>query len=291
MITQMEAISNQPSIPELPIGGFVPNNMAIQIRGIDGINPVKAEIALTPYATGRGSLDQGDFIPPRNIVLTLGLNPNWQDQTIASLRRLLYRYFSTGMWVKLRFLSDDMETVYINGKVESFEPNIFSEDPEMQISIICNKPDLIAEDTTLLSGISLDLAGVDFGALDFFSGMSAVDTIDYEGTAPAGMVLRVTADYSGSIALFNTTPDGKQFMQVGSVVVNSGQRFEVNTVRTTRYVHYVNPSTDAAVNILAKMTMESDWPEFSPGANKFAVYTTGGGLAWTLGYLNRYSGL
>jgi hypothetical protein len=76
-------------------------------------------------------------------VLTLGLNPNWVDQTVASLRRVLYRYLMPEAWTKLRFFSDDMPTVDIEGYVESFDPNMFTQDPEIQVSIICPKPDFI----------------------------------------------------------------------------------------------------------------------------------------------------
>lgn len=290
MITQMEAISNQPDIPELPLGGFVPGSAAaIQVRGMDGLGPVKAEISSTPFATGRGSLFQGDSITTRNIVLNLGLNPDWATQTVSSLRKLLYRYFTTGFWVKLRFISDDLPDIYINGVVESFEPSIFAQDPEMQVSIICPKPDFIDEDTTIITGETLDIADVDFDEM-VFEDMTADDVV-YLGTAPAGFELRITDDYTGDLAFFNAHPDGTQYMLLTDVVVNSTQRFELSTTRSQRYVYNVNPTTDDAINILAKMLKESEWPEFQPGANRFAVYSDTPGLAWTLGYLTRFGGL
>jgi hypothetical protein len=54
VINRMAVLSPQPSVPELPLGGFMPNAEVIQIRNIEGLGPVKSEIAKTPYATGRG---------------------------------------------------------------------------------------------------------------------------------------------------------------------------------------------------------------------------------------------
>lgn len=274
------------------MGGFVPNNEPIQIRGIDGLGPIKASISTTPFATGRGGLFQGASIDNRNIVLTLGLNPDWAEQTVASLRNLLYRYFMTGAWTRLRFLSDDIPTVYINGVVESFEPNIFSQDPEMQVSIICNKPDFIDEATTLVNGSTIPISGVDFTDLDFESLVHAnVEAVDYIGTAPVGFELRIETTYTGDLVFFNAFPDGYQYMKLTGVVIDSSQRFELNTIRSLRGVFNVAlPGEDDMVNILAKMDKNADWPEFWPGANKMAVYASST-LAWTLGYLNRFGGL
>jgi hypothetical protein len=289
----MEASNTQPDIPELPLGGFVPgSSAAIQVRSIEGLGPVKGAVSSTPYATGRGALFQGIAIETRNIVLTLGLNPDWEDQSMTSLRRLLYRYFMTGLWVRLRFLCDDMDPVYINGISESFEPNIFAQDPEIQVSIICNKPDFIDEATTLIESETLDIASVDFNGITYESMTDPnITDLDYIGTAPAGFEVIIEEPYTGTLAFVNATPDGVQYLEMEAVVIDGIQRFHLNTVRSTRYVRNVNIITGAAVNILAKMTKESDWPEFSPGANRFAVYSTGGGLAWTLGYLVRYGGL
>lgn len=111
----------------------------IQIRDISGLEPVKAEIISIP-SNQDGELFQHARVGKRNIVLKLGLNPNWVDQTMSSLRRILYNHFPPKASRTLRFYSDDMPVVEIGGYVESLEPNMFSQDPEIQVSIICLKP-------------------------------------------------------------------------------------------------------------------------------------------------------
>lgn len=64
MITKIELFTLQPDAPVLPLGGFMPNDDPVQIKDVTGLGPVKANIALTPYASGRGSLYQA--VPPRS---------------------------------------------------------------------------------------------------------------------------------------------------------------------------------------------------------------------------------
>lgn len=281
MITRMEVVSAQPGAPDLPLGsGFMPYNDPIQIRNIEGLGPVKSDLALTPYATGRGELYQGITTGKRNIVLTLGLNPDWADYTPMALRQILYRYFMPERWSTLRFFSEEMPPVYINGVVESFEPNIFSQDPEIQISLICPKPDFIDLDTSYR-----------YGLVD-----GSEKIVNYMGTVPVGFVLLIagTEDvptYTGSLTVTNTVGDNIQTFQVNPISLDmaSDLYVEINTVRTTRHIYAV--MGEDAVNILGKLSSDSVWVELSPGENKFVVEADTSGLKWSMGYFNRFGGL
>src|ERR1044072_3263406 len=173
----------------------MPSDDPVQVRNVEGLGPIKADIASTPFATGRGEQYQGSTTDKRNIVSTLGLNPDWENQTMSTLRHLLYRYFMTESWVKLRFYSDYLPPVDIEGYVETFEPNMFSEDPEMSISIICPKPDFIQTDATIVYGV------VDDGTLE--------TSFEYIGTIDTGYELRIEASipnvaYTGPITITTT---------------------------------------------------------------------------------------
>lgn len=281
MITKMEVFSPNPSVPELPVAGFMPSSDPIQIRDIQGLGPVKAEIATTPFATGRGEIFQGASVTKRNIVVTLGLHPNWVDQSMTSLRQMLYRYFMPQSWTKLRFISDDFPVVGIDGVVESFDPNMFSQDPEIQISIICPKPDFIEVDTTLVYGV------VDDGTTEV--------VIDYAGSVSAGFELRILsseilATYLGDLTIVNKSVEGTRTFKAQAVTVDSDMYFMMNTVRSDRRIHNVLDDGQA-INILAKMATQSEWPELSPGENVFTVAASTPGLDWVMGYFNRFGGI
>jgi Phage tail protein len=282
VITRMEVVSDRPDAPDLPLGGFMPNNEAIQIRNIEGLGPVKADIASTPFATGRGELYQGVSVPKRNIVLTLGLNPNYASQSMASLRQLLYAYFMPENWARYRFISDELPTVFINGIVESFEPNIFSQDPEIQVSIICPKPDFIDVNTTLLSGT------VDDGTTE--------TTVNYLGTVPTGFELKIQpsatlASYSGDLTIKNVVRGEEQIFKIQSVNVDSSMYVDLNTVRASRYVYNVSPVDESAIDILAKIARNPVWPELNSGENVLSFAASTPGLDWHLGYFQRFGGL
>lgn len=281
MIKRIEIVSSYSNAPALPLSSdFMPNNDPVQIRSIEGLGPVKAEISSTPFATGRGELYQGSSTGKRNIVMTLGLNPNWADQTMTSLRQLLYRYFMVESWVTLRFVTDELPVVRITGVVETFEPNIFSQDPEIQISILCPKPDFVDVATTLIHGTVDSSLEVE---------------IEYNGSVLSGFELRVmsssaVSSYSGDMYVANMSAGLYQEFSLHAVTVNPDQYLELNTVRSTRHVYNILTATSTPINILAKMVQASNWPELLPGTNLFKVGADAAGQDWTLAYFNRFGG-
>lgn len=282
MLRRLEVFSSNPSAPELPLGGFMPNDDPVQLRSIDGLGPVKAELASTAFASGRGELYQGSSIGKRNIVLNLGLNPNWIDQTMATLRQRLYAYLLPEAWTKLRFFSDHLPTVDIEGVVESFEPNIFSQDPEIQVSVLCHKPDFIDVDATIYEGIVDD-------------GTAELEFI-YTGTVATGLELRIDGSidnpaYTGDFDITLKSPEEPQIFSIDGVLVDTSQYFKLSTVRNKKRAQAVDKSDGSTVNLLSKVAATSVWPEIKPGTNLLSVAATETGQTWTMAYYNRFGGM
>ena len=283
MITKIELFTVQPDAPVLPLGGFMPNDDPVQIRDITGLEPVKANIALTPYASGRGALYQGSTTPERNIVMKLGLNPDWEgQQSMASLRQVLYRYLMPQHWTKLRFFSQELPDVDIEGYVESFEPNMFSEDPEVQVSIICPKPDFIEADATIFDGT------VDDGTLE--------EEFDYAGTIETGFELRIDGTvenpaYTGSLTFKLTSFGEDQIFTITPVTVDGQRYFKLSTVRNAKRAQSVSKADGSLTNLLSGVTGGSVWPVIKPGKNILSVAATEMGQVWTMAYFNRFGGL
>jgi hypothetical protein len=274
----MECFSSQPDAPELPLGGFMPNDDPVLIKNIDGLGPVKAELTSTAFATGRGELYQGGYIGKRNIVLTLGFNPDWAgNQTMSSLRQLLYRYFLPQQWTKLRFYTQELPPVDIEGIVESFDPNIFSQDPEVQISILCHKPDFIDTNATIIEG-ELD--------------STIEQEFDYIGTADTGfeLVVKHTTDnptYTGSLIVLMRG----QVFEVDPIEVDDTQYFKLSTIPHAKRVQTVQYTDGALTNLLSGVSDISVWPTITPGPNVLSVAGEEDNLTWTLAYFNRFAGL
>lgn len=282
MIERVEVFSPQPDAPVLPLSGFMPSDDPIQVRNIEGLGPINANISSTPFATGRGEQYQGSTTGKRNIVLTLGMNPDWENQTMSTLRQLLYRYFMTESWVKLRFYSDYLPPADIEGYVETFEPNMFSEDPEMVISIICPKPDFVQTDATIIYGV------VDDGTLE--------TSFEYIGSIDTGYELRVEASipnvaYSGPITIISTAFGEPQLVEVDPITVDVTQYFKFSSVRNAKRVATVAVADGIFTNQLAKMSDESVWPVLKPGENLITVAATEPDQTWTMVYYNRFGGL
>jgi hypothetical protein len=275
----MECFSSQANAPELPLGGFMPNDDPVLIKNIDGLGPVKAELTSTTFATGRGELYQGGSIGKRNIVLTLGFNPDWAgQQTMFSLRQLLYRYFLPQEWTKLRFYTQELPPVDIEGIVESFDPNIFSQDPEIQISILCHNPDFIDTNATIIEGV------VDDGTIE--------QEFEYIGTADTGfeLVVKHTTDnpvYTGNLIVLMRG----QVFEVDPIEVDADQYFKLSTIPHAKRIQTVQYTDGALTNLLSGVSDISVWPLIKPGNNVLSVISSENDQSWTLAYFNRFAGL
>jgi hypothetical protein len=279
----MEVYNPEADAPELPLGGFGPNNDPIQVRNIDGLGPVKANIRTTPFATGRGELYQGGNTGTRNIVLTLGLNPDFVEYpSMFTLRQILYRYLLPEQKTKLRFYSDEIPPVEIEGYVESFDPNMFSEDPEVVVSIICPDPDFVTEANVIEGTVTELLEGPEF---------------EYIGI-PTGFELKVES--SEANPSFNTMlivtiagpglPD--QNFYVDPVLIDATQYFKLSTAKPKR-VQTIPVAAGDIVNLMSNVADSSVWPKIRPGTNSIYVTTAAEevGQNWTLAYFSRFGGL
>ena len=126
----------------LPIGA-PSSSQDYFIKSADGLGPVKADIVTSSWAGQDGGVYQNGRVSYRNIVLNVGLNPNYAGgRDVAYLRERLYEFFPPKSQVNLIFLRNDniRDTVKISGFVESHEPDIFTNKVGAQISIICPDP-------------------------------------------------------------------------------------------------------------------------------------------------------
>lgn len=113
----------------------------IIIKSISGLGPVKAELVTSKKASGDGVNYSQSNIGSRNLVFSLGLS-EVGAKTIEDVRRDVYDYFPINRKTSPTdfIFSTDRGDRIISGYVESVEPEIFSKDPAMQVSVICVDP-------------------------------------------------------------------------------------------------------------------------------------------------------
>ena len=134
-----------------------PYKSGLYVQSITGIGAGKATINVVNLASDDGGLFNSARAETRNIVLTLGmLQVPGVTESIEASRQLTYKYFPKKKWIKLVFITD-VRSVYIEGYVESNEPDIFSDKETTQISIVCPDPNFYDSQ----GGQSTSFGGID----------------------------------------------------------------------------------------------------------------------------------
>lgn len=117
---------------------FTDSSNGIRIKDIRGLGPVSGSFTNSPKAHGYGSNNISTSFNDRNIVFSFELFRT-PTKTVEDVRRDLYVYFPVGFEIELIFRSGD-RMYQIFGKVESAEPEIFTKNPTMQVSVMCFDP-------------------------------------------------------------------------------------------------------------------------------------------------------
>lgn len=264
-----------------------PSDQLLKVRDITGIEPVTAAINSKAYAQD-GDFYIGSRIGKRNIVIKFGLNTSGGYSSVSAARALIYGYMMTKRPVLLEFITDDHEPLQISGYVESLTPDRFTEDPAMQVSIICPVPDFLAVGTKEVSGV----AGVDSDEV----------AISYLGNLPTGfsfMLDMADVDYQGEVILEMRIGDsqsvGQRFAMYDDVAYIGDDHFWIITELGNKTVEIRRGSGDiwSTINILGQMDPESTWMYLTAGINRFRVLTPYSDTPrpWTMTYTEHYGGI
>lgn len=121
------------------LGIGAPDKSGLLISEIDGIDPDRANINLIDMSTIDGSVYSSARFPSRTITISMYYVEQHDYDTIEDLRHLSYKYFPLKQKVNLMFETDN-RFLYIDGYVEGNSTNIFSDQEETQVSIVCPNP-------------------------------------------------------------------------------------------------------------------------------------------------------
>lgn len=248
----------------IPIGGPL-NNRPYVVKNIEGLTPSKVVMGTSNYANRDGGSINSARSDMRNIVITLGYKPDYAlDQTIQSLRQALYTHFPTKGLVRLVFLSNEHEALMIEGTVESVDSSIFTEDPNIQISIMCPNPNFLSRAALSLTGTTgtnLPLTG--FG--------SAESGFRFEITLAAN-INRITIDIG----------DGDPLIFSRTLMI--GDRVQISTSRGNKYIQllrageYLPNQLDYLIGGSMAMSLTSSTPKFlvtlSSGVGTYTLVAT-----------------
>lgn len=273
MLDKVEVRTEQGEVLSLPFadisGGYL-------MQGMDGLDPVPANIVSTSFANGDGEQYQSSRREKRNLIIQLGLEPDYTTKTVQQLRNDLYRWFLPPRRANFRFFTDDTPLVDIWGRVESFRCPLFVKEPIATISVLCFDPDFYEPVEVEISGETT--SGTTMGS------------IDYTGTVDTGIVFQIEIDRTTTGFTIYHQPAGDQ---VRTLVVSgqfvAGDVVEVSTSPGSKYATLTRGSVIS--DILYTVSPYSDWIRFQPGSNALRVYTEGAAIPYTIRYTNKHGGL
>jgi Siphovirus-type tail component, C-terminal domain len=274
MLTAVDIINSRSETLSLSLVDF---SGGYQVREITGLGPVNAALKSSSMAQVDGAQFQSARRDVRNITMKLGLKPDYAANTVQSLRSGLYDYLLPKLNVRLGFYLDDILFAVTSGQVESFENPMFSQNPEVDVSLLCYDPDFYGP------------------AEEFISDHTQSDNIttkliQYEGTSDAGFVFSLNIDRTlASFSIQNTNPDGSRrtLEIVGSFI--AGDVVEINTIPGSKSVTLTRSGITSS--ILYYMNTLSTWPFFQKGDNLFAAYASGAAISYDLVYTPKFGGI
>lgn len=112
-----------------------PYKSGINVKGVTGLAPTKANLVFDTYPYLSGSVYNSGTITDRTLAFTLApMNP-----FVQNYRRKVYSYFPPRQKITMFFDTED-NIYWTEGYVESVETDIFSESEELTVTVRCPYP-------------------------------------------------------------------------------------------------------------------------------------------------------
>lgn len=254
------------------------NSEGLTVKGIEGLDPVKANLVSSSYAQVDGAQYQTSRRETRNIILTLGLGLNSTTGTVRDLRRKLYSFFMPKTQVRLRFMFEGAPIVIIYARIETFESPLFTQEPEATISLLCFDPDFQEELPTLITATTTDVTD-----------MTEYPVV-YSGTVETGILLTMFPDRTMTdFSLYHRSSDDQLNVLDFAASLLSGDILQINTNSGEKGAQLVRDNTSSS--LLYGIPSTSNWINLFPGTNYLRVTAGGVAVPYTIQYTNRHGGL
>lgn len=277
MISSVEIPGTGVVIPVLAVGSDAP----LYVRHIDGLGPVDAAINTKGYDDIDGEYFVSSAIGKRNIVLKFGIND------VDAALNTLYAWFKTKNAIRLQFNRLGTDSVQIDGIVETQPFDRFTQDPEVEISIICPSPNFFSPTSETIEG------PVDYGKV------SGEQTFVYNGNADAGIdfILDIgDTDLNGDIYVVHTHDAiGSRGFGVQGVSIPAARWYHLSTITGKKRVESMPVFGDPETinDMLGYMDLNSWWLTLFPGENRISVNTPGDANSrnWSVTYTELFGAI
>jgi hypothetical protein len=273
MLVKVEIHTRQGTILSLPLddvsGGYA-------VEEVGGLDPVKATLVSSSFANADGQQYHSSRRESRNLKLKLGLEADFVNNTVSELRQRLYSYLMPKTRVMLRFFMSSGLSVDIYGRVEEFTTPHFTEEPAVDISLMCFDPDFIDPVPVQLNGTTTSLTNELL--------------VDYEGTVETGLELVMSVNrILNEFTVYHRHPDGVTTVLDFAAPLVAGDTLRISSVPGAKGAWLTR--TGSQSSLLYGVSPQSNWFELENGENHFRVYATGAAIPYTISYFTRYGGL
>lgn len=258
-----------------------PWKSGVNVKKVEGISPIGADIYSTPYGVIDGGMFAGARVPSRTITLTLGM---MFHPTIEDSRLIVYNFFRIKDPITLFFLTDH-RYIGIDGYVESNDVDIFSEREEAVVTVHCVDPWFYTgiQNGTGFHGVrklfefpfnnnSLTEKLIKFGEL-------SIDTrymVRYEGDIAVGFTMRFSFRSTEFHNIYLYNMDTRERMNIYTdqiealtgTPLTSDDELVITTKVQNKSAYLVRNGVPQ--NALSVVGKTSDWFQLSKGNNVFA---------------------
>lgn len=251
------------------------NNVDFPILGADASGPfvLKSAEGLDPpeifvaYAStvNEGGVRQKTKAQNRQVIARVGLQPDWDTgQTAQELRTTLYGLLTPKYGLPLigRLMLGSTVVGEIQGDISRFEASIFSKDPEVQITMNCDGPHILAPAILYQTPEK-----------SIVSGKTAIDVLN-DGTASVGFWMSITFQsvQNATLVLSDDSANG-QHMDI-TENFEAGDKLTLDTRPGQRGVWKTLSGESVKSSILNSLTGESPWMELHGGDNRLLLNNT-----------------
>lgn len=248
------------------------NESDFQVLSIQGLTPPNAQINTSKIAGLDGSIFNSSTMNERNIVITLKLRGNIEQNRIN-----LYSFFRSKEWCKI-YYQNDSRNVYIEGYAESIECDLFTNKEIMQISILCPNPyfkgvseiidDVSKSQAAFVFPFAIDLPGIEFSTMDSSRVTNVINNSDSE----TGVIIKI--DVVGNC----NTIQIKDITTGGTFTLNhaflEGDKIIIDTNKGNKSVTLTREAT--TTNLFTKIKKGSTFFQLNVGDNFFSYLVDDG---------------
>ena len=247
-------------------------NSNYAVTSITGLGFPDAQINTSVVGSFDGERFNSSRVAMRNIVMTVAILGDIEANRVA-----LYKVFKSKQWIRF-YYKNGLRDVFIDGYIESAPIDLFSQNQEVQISILCPEPyfkkaEEIIDDMNLVISLfyfpfAIEEEGTTFSQFDEVTEKIVINGGDVEN----GMTIEMRS--VGTVKnpkILNR--DTLEFFGL-NFIMESGDLITISTVKGNKTAYLLRGGQ--TINIFNYVMKDITWLQLQPGDNVFVFEAESG---------------